>query len=94
MRGNMYCAPSLRRPLTSSTKGGPGAAMRAVWPWIEQACKRLAHRNPGHRAGNKLARIGWAGSTEGRVADEDGRLIPAQLRNCAESRQVDCISAN
>ena len=67
--------------------------MRALWPWIEQACKRLAHRNPGYCARNKLARIGWAGSTEGRVADEDGRLIPANSGIGVECRQVNCISA-
>ena len=38
----------------------PSAAMRGLWPWIEQASKRL-HRNMLAIAlANKLARIAWA----------------------------------
>jgi transposase len=38
----------------------PNTAMRGLWPWIEQAAKRL-HRNMLAIAlANKLARIAWA----------------------------------
>ena len=38
----------------------PSAARRGLWPWIEQASKRL-HRNMLAIAlANKLARIAWA----------------------------------
>jgi len=35
----------------------PAAAMRALWPWIHRASKRLAHRNLLTALANKLARI-------------------------------------
>ena len=45
----------------------PDAAMRALWPWIEQASKRLPHRNLLAIAlANKLARIAWAVIARGR----------------------------
>jgi len=38
----------------------PSTAMQGLWPWIEQASKRL-HRNMLAIAlANKLARIAWA----------------------------------
>ena len=41
--------------------------MRTLWPWIEQASKRLAHRNLLAIAlANKLARIAWAVLARGR----------------------------
>src|SRR6266704_2506075 len=43
------------------------AAMRGLWPWIEQASKRL-HRNMLAIAlANKLARIAWAVLARGRA---------------------------
>jgi hypothetical protein len=45
----------------------PSAAMRGLWPWIEQASKRL-HRNMLAIAlANKLARIAWAVLARGRT---------------------------
>jgi transposase len=45
----------------------PRAAMRGLWPWIEQASKRL-HRNMLAIAlANKLARIAWAVLARGRA---------------------------
>jgi hypothetical protein len=45
----------------------PGAAKRALWPWIEQASRRL-HRNMLAIAlANKLARIAWAVLARGRA---------------------------
>jgi hypothetical protein len=39
----------------------PVAAQAALWPWIERAAKRMAHRNLLAKAlTNKLARIEWA----------------------------------
>ena len=47
--------------------GWPSAAMRGLWPWIEQASKRL-HRNMLAIAlANKLARIAWAVLARGRA---------------------------
>ena len=41
--------------------------MRSLWPWIEQASKRL-HRNMLAIAlANKLARIAWAVLARGRA---------------------------
>src|SRR6266705_5915649 len=45
----------------------PRVAMRGLWPWIEQASKRL-HRNMLAIAlANKLARIAWAVLARGRA---------------------------
>jgi transposase len=39
----------------------PAAAKQALWPWVERASGRLAHRNLLATAlANKLARIAWA----------------------------------
>ena len=39
----------------------PAAAQRVLWPWVERASQRLAHRNLLATAlANKLARIAWA----------------------------------
>jgi transposase len=44
----------------------PNAAMRGLWPWIEQLSRRL-HRNMLAVAlANKLARIVWAVLARGR----------------------------
>ena len=45
----------------------PSAAKQGLWPWIEQASKRL-HRNMLAIAlANKLARIAWAVLARGRA---------------------------
>ena len=58
--------------------GWPVRAQRPkanLWPWIEQACKRLAHRNLLAIAlANKLARIAWAVLARGR--DYQPRITP------------------
>src|SRR5713101_3926463 len=52
----------------------PSAAMRGLWPWIEQASKRL-HRNVLAIAlANKLARIAWAVLARGH--DYQPRIAP------------------
>jgi hypothetical protein len=52
----------------------PSAAMRGLWPWIEQASKRL-HRNLLAIAlANKLARIAWAVLAHGR--EYQPRIMP------------------
>ncbi len=49
----------------------PSAAMRGLWPWIEQASKRL-HRNMLAIAlANKLARIAWAVLARSRISAAD-----------------------
>jgi transposase len=49
--------------------------MHALWPWIERACKRLAHRNLLAIAlANKLARIAWAVLARGR--DYEPKITP------------------
>jgi hypothetical protein len=49
--------------------------MLGLWPWIERAAKRLAHRNLLAIAlANKLARIAWAVLARGR--DYEPRIIP------------------
>jgi hypothetical protein len=53
----------------------PAAAMPALWPWIHQASKRLAHRNLLAIAlANKLARIAWAVLARG--GDYQPRIKP------------------
>jgi hypothetical protein len=48
--------------------------MRGLWPWIEQASKRL-HRNMLAIAlANKLARIAWAVLARGR--EYQPRIMP------------------
>jgi len=58
-------------PLRAGCPRRPPAAtcrrVRALWPWIDQAARRLAHRNLLAIAlANKLARIAWALLSRGR----------------------------
>ena len=60
-RGNKYLRTLFVQAAHVVLQRRPAAAMRALWPWIEQACKRLAHRNLlAITLANKLARIAWA----------------------------------
>jgi transposase len=66
-RGNKYLRTLFVQAAHVVLERRPAAAMRALWPWIEQASKRLAHRNLLAIAlANKLARIAWAVLARGR----------------------------
>ena len=44
-RGNKYLRTLFVQAAHVVLQRRPAAAMRALWPWIERASKRLAHRN-------------------------------------------------
>ena len=59
-RGNKYLRTLFVQAAHVVLARRPSAAMQGLWPWIEQASKRL-HRNMLAIAlANKLARIAWA----------------------------------
>jgi len=59
-RGNTYLRKLFVQAAHVVLERRSSAAMRGLWPWIEQASKRL-HRNLLAIAlANKLARIAWA----------------------------------
>src|SRR6201984_2922562 len=59
-RGNKYLRTLFVQAAHVVPERRPSAAMRGLWPWVEQASKRL-HRNMLAIAlANKLARIAWA----------------------------------
>src|SRR6266403_3322543 len=59
-RGNKYLRTLFVQAAHVVLERRPSAAMRGLWPWAEQASKRL-HRNMLAIAlANKLARIAWA----------------------------------
>jgi transposase len=65
-RGNKYLRTLFVQAAHVILARRPSAAMRGLWPWIEQASKRL-HRNMLAIAlANKLARIAWAVLAGGR----------------------------
>ena len=65
-RGNKYLRTLFVQAAHVVLVRRPTAAMRGLWPWIEQAAKRL-HRNMLAIAlANKLARIAWAVLAHGR----------------------------
>ena len=66
-RGNKYLRTLFVQAAHVVLVRRPAAAERGLWPWIEQASKRLAHRNLLAIAlANKLARIAWAVLARGR----------------------------
>jgi transposase len=66
-RGNKYLRTLFVQAAHVVLERRPAAAMRALWPWIHQVSKRLAHRNLLAIAlANKLARIAWAVLARGR----------------------------
>jgi len=66
-RGNKYLRTLFVQAAHVVLERRPRAAMRGLWPWIEQASKRL-HRNMLAIAlANKLARIAWAVLARGRA---------------------------
>jgi transposase len=74
-RGNKYLRTLFVQAAHVVIQRRPAAAMRALWPWIHQASKRLAHRNLLVIAlANKLARIAWAVLARGRHYDP--RITP------------------
>ena len=74
-RGNKYLRTLFVQAAHVVLERRPAAAMRALWPWIERASKRLAHRNLLAIAlANKLARIAWAVLARGR--DYRPRITP------------------
>jgi transposase len=65
-RGNKYLRTLFVQAAHVVLVRRPATAKRALWPWIEQASKRL-HRNMLAIAlANKLARIAWAVLARGR----------------------------
>ena len=65
-RGNKYLRTLFVQAAHVVLARRPNAAMRSLWPWIEQAARRL-HRNMLAIAlANKLARIVWAVLARGR----------------------------
>ena len=65
-RGNKYPRAPFVQAAHVIPARRPSAAMRGLWPWIEQASKRL-HRNMLAMAlANKLAPIAWAVLARGR----------------------------
>ena len=65
-RGNKYLRTLFVQAAHVILARRPSAAMRGLWPWIEQASRRL-HRNMLAIAlANKLARIAWAVLARGR----------------------------
>ena len=66
-RGNKYLRTLFVQAAHVVLIRRPAAALRGLWPWIERAAKRLAHRNLLAIAlANKLARIAWAVLARGR----------------------------
>src|SRR6266487_4236111 len=66
-RGNKYLRTLFVQAAHVVLVRRPRAAMWGLWPWIEQASKRL-HRNMLAIAlANKLARIAWAVLARGRA---------------------------
>jgi transposase len=66
-RGNKYLRTLFVQAAHVVLVRRPAAAMLALWPWIERASKRLAHRNLLAIAlANRLARIAWAVLARGR----------------------------
>jgi transposase len=60
-RGNCYLRTLFVQAAHVILVKKPTAARAALWPWIERAAKRMAHRNlPATALANKLARIAWA----------------------------------
>jgi len=73
-RGNKYLRTLFVQAAHVILARRPSAAMRGLWPWIEQASKRL-HRNMLAIAlANKLARIAWAVLARGR--EYQPRIMP------------------
>ena len=66
-RGNKYLRTLFVQAAHVVLARRPNAAMRSLWPWIEQASRRL-HRNMLAIAlANKLARIAWSVLAHGRT---------------------------
>lgn len=60
-RGNCYLRHLFVQAAHVILVKKPAGAQAALWPWIERAAKRMAHRNLLATAlANKLARIAWA----------------------------------
>lgn len=60
-RGNCYLRTLFIQAAHVVLARRPAAAQAALWPWIEQAARRMPHHNQLATAlANKLARIAWA----------------------------------
>lgn len=67
-RGNCYLRTLFVQAAHVILIKKPAAAQAGLWPWIERAAKRMAHRNLLATAlANKLARIAWAVLARGHV---------------------------
>jgi len=77
-RGNKYLRMLFIQAAHVVLVTRPAAARRALWPWIERASRRLAHRNLLATAlANKLARIAWAVLARGRNYEPEVRTDAA-----------------
>src|SRR5215470_8648538 len=65
-RGNKYLRTLFVQAAHVVLVRRPRAAMRGLWPWIEQASKRLHRYMLAIALANKLARIAWAVLARGR----------------------------
>jgi transposase len=75
-RGNKYLRTLFVQAAHVVLVRRPGTAKRGLWPWIEQASRRL-HRNMLAIAlANKLARIAWAVLARGRAYEP---RVPAHV---------------
>jgi transposase len=74
-RGNKYLRTLFVQAAHVVLARRPTAAMRGLWPWIEQASKRL-HRNMLAIAlANKLARIAWSVLAHGRTFEASKKQV-------------------
>jgi hypothetical protein len=84
-RGNKYLRTLFVQAAHVVLERRPSAAMRGLWPWAEQASKRL-HRNMLAIAlANKLARIAWAVLARGGTYQP--RIQPSRSRLPFEHRR-------
>src|SRR5262252_5490929 len=91
-RGNKYLRTLFVQGAHVVLERRPAAAMRALWPWIEKASTRLAHRNLLAIAlANKLARIAWAVLARGR--DYEPRIAPNahKMRSLRFTKGMDAL---
>jgi transposase len=73
-RGNKYLRTLFVQAAHVILARRPSAAMRGLWPWIEQASKRLQRNMLAIALANKLARIAWAVLARGR--EYQPRIMP------------------
>jgi transposase len=65
-RGNKYLRTLFVQAAHVVLARRPNAAMQSLWPWIEQASRRLQRNMLAIALANKLARTAWAVLARGR----------------------------